>query len=154
MAHLFREMYVDELDFESLSFETIIDLVFTEMVYRQIRMLHQEINSDLDETDGNMLRKCRQSIDVSEDRKCWIEYGEQALSLMNREVIWQGVKEACKALQYPEPSSRHRQYFDSLFDLSCFVWFLIYSEHERTVSIENLLDYVICICKLKFKLNL
>ena len=57
-------MYVDELDFESLPIETIIDLVFTEMVYRRIRMLHQEINSDLDETDGNGLKKCRQSIDV------------------------------------------------------------------------------------------
>ena len=70
-------------------------------------------------------------------------------SILNREVIWQGDKKACNALQYPEQSSRHRQYFDSLFDLSCFVWFLIYSDNERTVSIENRLDYVISICKLK-----
>ena len=34
MAHLFKQMFVDEIDFDALTVEKLIDLVFTEMVYR------------------------------------------------------------------------------------------------------------------------
>ena len=91
---------------------------------------------------GNMLRKCRKSIGVFEDMgRIWKAgtFSTKPRSYLVKEEV----KEACKALQYREPSSRHRQYSDSLFDLSCFVWFLMYSDNKRTVSIENLLDYVI-----------
>ena len=42
MAHLFRQMYVDEIDYELLTPEKLIDFVFTEMVYRQIQKLEEE----------------------------------------------------------------------------------------------------------------
>ena len=51
----------------------------------------------------------------------WITYAEQALSLLNHEVMWQGIVEACKILKYPEPSAMHRDYFETLFDMSCFI---------------------------------
>ena len=35
MAHLFKQMYVNEIDFDALTVEKLIDLVFTEMVYRK-----------------------------------------------------------------------------------------------------------------------
>ena len=36
MAHLFKKMYVDEIDFDALNVEKLLDFVFTEMVYRKI----------------------------------------------------------------------------------------------------------------------
>ena len=51
---------------------------------------------------------------------------ERALSLLNHELIWQGIVEACKILKYPEPSATHREYFEAMFDMSCFIWFQMY----------------------------
>ena len=92
MAHLFRQIYVDEIDFEALTVEKVIDLVFTEMVYHKIQQLEEETQA----------------------------------------------------------SATHREYFEALFDLSCFVWFQIYSDFERTAFINNLIDYVFCVCKLRY----
>ena len=69
--------------------------------------------------------------------------------MLDHDVMWQGIVEACKILKYPEPSTMHREYFGRLFDLSCFVWYQLYSELERTVGVNNLLDYVLCVFKLK-----
>ena len=51
MAHLFRQIYVDEIDFEALTVEKVIDLVFTEMVYRKIQQLEEETQAKQDLTD-------------------------------------------------------------------------------------------------------
>ena len=37
MGHLFKQMYVDEIDFDALTVQKLIDLVFTAMVYRNRR---------------------------------------------------------------------------------------------------------------------
>ena len=42
MAHLFKQMYVDEIDCDALTVEKLIDLVFTEMVYRKIQQLEKK----------------------------------------------------------------------------------------------------------------
>ena len=81
----------------------------------------------------------------------WITYAEQALSLLNHEVMWQGIVEACKILKYPDPSAMYRDYFETLFDMSSFIWFQIYSESKKTECISSLIDYIICVCnKLRF----
>ena len=36
MAHMFKQMYVDEIDIEVMTVEKLIELVFTEMVYRKM----------------------------------------------------------------------------------------------------------------------
>ena len=42
MAHLFKQMYVDEVDFqETLSYDQLIGLVFTEFVHRQMQQLEE-----------------------------------------------------------------------------------------------------------------
>ena len=42
MAHMFKQMHaVNEIDFETLTVEKLIDLVFTEMVYRKIQQLEE-----------------------------------------------------------------------------------------------------------------
>ena len=53
MAHLFKQMYVDEIDFDALTVEKLIDLVFTEMVYRKIQQLEEETLAKRDQTDNN-----------------------------------------------------------------------------------------------------
>ena len=110
MAHLLREMYVDEIDFEEVIIEKIVDLVFTEMIHDKMQQLEKEelAKQDQTSTDGNhrsRFKKCSEVLDHEE--RC-ITYAEQALSLLNHEVMWQGIVEACQILKYPEPSAMHR----------------------------------------------
>ena len=123
MAHLLRQMYVDKIDFETVTIEKIVDLVFTEMIHDIMQRLKKEELAKQDQTNGS--QKCSEVLD-HEDR--WITYAEHALSLFNHEVMWQGIVEACKILKYPEPSAMRRDYFETLFDMSCLIWFQIYSE--------------------------
>ena len=53
MAHLFKQMFVDEIDFDALTVEKLIDLVFTEMVYRFNNWKIEETLAKRDQTDGN-----------------------------------------------------------------------------------------------------
>ena len=59
MAHLFKQMYVVEIDFDALTVEKLIDLVFTEMVYRKIQQLEEETLAKRDQTDGNQWTRFR-----------------------------------------------------------------------------------------------
>ena len=102
-----------------------------------------------DQVDGNQWTRFRKYVEVLDDEERWINYAERALSLLNHELMWQGIVGACKILKYPEPSETHRDYFEELFDMSCFVWFQLYSETERTLSIDKHIDHIICVCKLK-----
>ena len=42
MAHLFKQMHVNDIDFEGMTIEKLIDFVFTELVYRKIQQLEEE----------------------------------------------------------------------------------------------------------------
>ena len=75
---------------------------------------------------------------------------KQALSLLHHVVMLQGMVKACKILKYPESSAMHRDYFETMFDMSCLIWFQMCSESQRTECINNLIDYIIYVCKLKF----
>ena len=113
--------------------------------------LEKEELAKQDQTDGNQWSRFKKFSEVLDHEGRWITYAEQALSLLNHEVMWQGIVEACKILKYPEPSAMHRDYcFETLFDMSCFIWFQIYSESKKTECISSLIDYIICVCKLKF----
>ena len=136
MAHLFKQMYVNDIDFEAMTIVKMIDLGFTEMVYRKIQQLEEA-------TDGNQWIKFGKRFDVLDEEERWIGYAEHALELLNHDVMWQGIIEACKTLKYPELSEIHRDYFEALFDMSCFVWFQMFSETKRTLSINSLIDYII-----------
>ena len=128
MAHLLRQMYVDEIDFEAVTIEKIVDLVFTGMIHNKMQQLEKEELAKQDQTDGNhrsRFKKCSEVLDYEER---WITYAEQALSLLNHEVMWEGIVEACKILKYTKPSAMQRDYFETLFDMSCFIWSQIYSE--------------------------
>ena len=140
-------MYVvNGMDFEALTVEKLIDLVFT---YRKIQQSEEASQAKQDQVDGSLWTRFRKRIEVLDDDERWINYAERALSLLNHDLMWEGIVEACKVLKYPEASEIHRDYFEALFDMTCFVWFWLYSETERTLSINNLIDHIICVCKLK-----
>ena len=141
---------MDEIDIEVMTVEKLIELVFTEMVYRKMQQLEEATLCKQDETDRNQWTRFRKCIEVLDDEERWIRYAERALELLNHDVIWQGIVEACKIIKYPELSEIRRDYFEALFDMPCFVWLQMYSETEKTSSINNLIDYVICVCKLKY----
>ena len=131
-------MYVDEIDYELCTPEKLTDFVFTEIVYRQIQKLEEETRINQDEIDGNQWSRFGQRVEGLDEEERWMNYAEQALAMLNHEVMWQAIVEACKILKYPEPSETQRDYFETLFDMSCFVWHQIYSEFERTVPLNNL----------------
>ena len=134
-----------------MTFQKIVDLISTygDDLCKMQQMEKEEL-AKLDQTDGNQWSRFEKCSEVLDHEKCWITYAEQALSLLNHEVVWQGIVEACKILKYPEPSAMHRHYFETLFDMSCSIWFQIYSESKRTECISNLIGYIICVCTLKF----
>ena len=150
MAHLFKQMYEGEIDFDALTVEKLIDLVFTEIVYHKIQQLEKETLVKHDQTDGNQWTRFRRRIEMLDHEQQWISYAERALELLDHGVMWKGVIEACKVLKYAEPSEIHRDYFEALFDMTFFAWFQRYSESKRTEFINNLIDYVLCVCKLKY----
>ena len=53
MAHLLRQMYVDEIDFEAVTIEKMVDLVFTEMIHDKMQQFEKEELAKQDQTDGN-----------------------------------------------------------------------------------------------------
>ena len=60
-AHLLRQMYVDEIDFEAVTIEKIVDLVFTGMIRDKMQQLEKEELAKQDQTDGNQwsrFKKC------------------------------------------------------------------------------------------------
>ena len=63
------------------------------------------------------------------------------MSMIDCDDIWQA-------------SSECKRYFVNLLGLPWMVWSRIYSETETTTNINNLMDYVLCVCKLKYKPNL
>ena len=87
MAHLFRQMYVDEIDYELFTPEKLIDFVFTEMVYRQIQKLEEETRINQDEIDGNQWSRFGQQVEVLDEEERWVNYAERALAMLNHEVV-------------------------------------------------------------------
>ena len=143
MAHLFKQMYVKDIDFEAMTIEKLIDLVFAEMVYRKIQQLEEATLSKKDETDGNQWIKFRKLFEVLDGEERWIRYSEHALELLNHgDVMWQGIIEGCKILKYPELSKIHRE---ALFDMSCFVWFQMFSKLKEHCLLTILLT-ILFVC--------
>ena len=62
MAQLLRQMYVDEIDFEAVTIEKIVDLVFTEMIHDKMQQLEKEELAKQDQTDGNRRSRFKRSV--------------------------------------------------------------------------------------------
>ena len=86
---------------------------------------------------------------ITDEDERWLKYADQAISIIKREDIWRGIVKACKIWKYSESWTTYGNYFDSLFYMAWFIWSKMYSETERTLSVNNLIDYLMCVCKLK-----
>ena len=75
--HLSKQMYEGEIDLDALTVEKLIDLVFTEMVYRKIQQLEKETLAKRDQTDGNQWTRFRRRIEILDHEQQWISYAEQ-----------------------------------------------------------------------------
>lgn len=149
MAHQFREIYCDEVDFERMTHEKVIDLVFTEFVHRKIQELEKQETGVKVETDRGFWTELRNHCEISDEDERWFIYADKALAEIDCEDIWQGILYCCKIVKLSPPSETFRRYFDTLFNLSWFIWSKMYSDNERTFIIINLLDYIICVHKLR-----
>lgn len=87
----------------------------------------------------------REHCEITDEDERWLIYADQAMSMIDREDIWRGIVEACKALKYHGRSVGYRRYFESLFNMAWFTWSKLYSDIERNMSINNLLDYIMCV---------
>ena len=86
---MFKQLHaVNEIDFETLTAEKLIDLLFTEMVYRKMQQLEEAAQTKQDEVDGNRWTRFRKSVEVLDDEERWINYAERALSLLNHDLTW------------------------------------------------------------------
>ena len=78
MAYLFRQMYVDEIDYE---------LFTPEKLQRQIHKLEEETRINQDEIDGNQRSRFGQQVEVLDGEERWVNYAERALAMLNHEVV-------------------------------------------------------------------
>ena len=62
-------MYVDEIDFEAVTVENIVDLVFTEMIYDKMQQLEKEELAKQDQTDNNHRSRFKKCSEVLDDAK-------------------------------------------------------------------------------------
>ena len=72
MAHLLRQMYVDEIDFEAVTIEKIVDLVFTGMIHDKMQQLEKEELAKQDQTDGNQWSRFKKCSEVLNHEGRWI----------------------------------------------------------------------------------
>ena len=74
--------------------------MFTDIVYCQIQKLEEEIRINQDEIDGNQWSRFGQQVEVLDEEERWVNYAERALAMLNHEVVWKAIVEACKILKY------------------------------------------------------
>ena len=56
-------MYVDEIDFEAVTIEKIVDLVLTEMIHNRMQLEKEELTKQ-DQTDGNRRSRFKKRSEV------------------------------------------------------------------------------------------
>ena len=147
MTHLFEQMYVDEIDFEGITSDKLIDMIFTEFIQRKLSEIEKILYCE--DSEYSDLQSPRR-IEILDDEDLWLGYTDQAISQIDQEEVWCGIVEACKILKYPEPSAEHRYYLESLYNLDWLTLRNMYLKFDRTLSLSYLMDYVTCVCKLKY----
>ena len=133
MAHLFKQMYVDEVDFrETISYDQLIGLVFTEFVHRQMQQFEElETACVKTEIGHGPWTKMRGHCEITDEDDRWMSYAGKAMSMIDRDDIWRGILEAFKILKYPNPSSECKCYFVNLLGLPWMAWNNFYEGFTR-----------------------
>ncbi len=148
MAHLFRQLYVDEIDFEGITQDKLIDLILTEFLHRQIHELEELMHCSSELDPWSVRQDC---CEMMTDDDLWLTNTDQAISMIDCDDVWHSIVEAYKILKYPKPSSEQKKYLESLYEMNWHMLKTIYYEFERTLSFKYLMDYTSCTCKLKYQ---
>ena len=98
MAHLFKQMYVDEVDFrETLAYDLLIGLVFKEFVHRQMQQLEEQETAYVKtETDHVPRTKMREHCEIVDEDDRWLTYADKAIQMIDRDDIWRGSRKHSK----------------------------------------------------------
>ena len=72
-------------------------------------------------------------------------------SHIDQEQAWKLILKGFKLLNRQDPPILCPRIFEQKFKLSYLGLHTIYSDIHKTVTFENLMDYIICIDKLKYK---
>ena len=89
---------------------------------------------------------------TSNERFRWWSLANQARNHIDKEQAWKLILEAFKLLlNCQDPPIHCRRIFEQAFKRSYLGLDRIYSDIHKTVTFVNLMDYIICIDKIKYK---
>ena len=145
-------MYNDELYFEKeLTQSELIDLIFLELIRKKIIELETLVKCG---SQPDAWSTYRQNDEMWDEEDLWMHFADQAIVMIDREYIWNGIVEAFKIIKFTEPLSDCRSYFEQLYCTSSQGLSTMYTHLKRPKGFDNLLDYISCVCKLKFNSTL
>ena len=140
MAHLFKQMYSDEVANIKRQF-TPRELITIELIRRKME--------EIEKQKGNPTYSTKK---MATDERCrWWNLSDLAKNHIDQEQAWKLIIEAFKLLNSQDPHILCRRIFEQTFKLSYLGLHTIYSDIHKTVTFENLMDYIICIDKLRYK---
>lgn len=134
-------IYFDEVNFERETHEQVIDLIVTEFVHIRIQKIEKQEAYVKVVTDDDFWAKMRTHCEISYEDERWLNYADKALKQIDPGDIWRGVLECCKIIKL-----YLRQKASDVTSKLCVIyrgWYGVkcrYSEIERTMYIEHLLD--------------
>ena len=132
MAHLFRQIYSDEiLNLKRLTKTELIKSITVEFIHVKLNELN--INKAMKE----------------ECFRLW-DRSEHAKKLIDRQQLWKLINEAFKILKYKKPSDKYQTIYEQTLNLSSSELQTIHLNVDRTVTFENLIDYLTRVCKIKY----
>ncbi len=121
MAHLFKQMYSDDIqNVKCIAKTDIIQAITVEFIMKE------------------------------KGRELWAG-SDQTRMLIKRQQLWRLIRdEVFQILNYEKPTNKHQKIYEQIFNLSYSELQTIYSNINRTVTFKNLIDYLTCVCKMKY----
>ena len=143
MAHLLKQMYSDEVANIKRQFtpRELTAVITIELIRRKM----EEIKTQ----KGNPSYSTKKM--VTDERCCWWNLSDHAKYHIDQEQTWKLILEAFQLLIRQDPRILCQRIFEQTFKLSYLGLHTIYSDIHKTITFENLMDYIICIDKLKYK---
>ena len=148
MAHLFNQIYANNVEFVDIGHDDLISLLYVEFLSKKIQELRRAEEDASVFEPWTDFQNCLEML-TEEDR--WFNFANRAVNAINREHFWNGICEAFKFLKYSGPTSSQKIYYEKLWKAPWNELMSIYTQTIRPPFFVNLFDYVDCACKLKYR---
>ena len=145
MTHLFQKMYSDEVQNikNQLTPGELTAAIVIELIKRKM--------DEIEMQQGNPTIPNEKTV-TSNERCCWWSLADQASNHIDKEHAWKLILEAFKLhLNRQDPPIHYTRIFEQTFKPSYLGLHTIHSDIHKTVTFVNLMDYIICIDKIKYK---